>query len=183
MHAPSTRLDDRASFAAWLVQPVESRIGVRLHQAGVIRQMPFGVLAAAVGGIEEGRGRRIASAKGPVIAHIDPQSPRARLALGQHRYGGVVGMDALGREPMLWIASTSGISVAEDYPFRLERMGPHGEVGHVLVYADDLILARAAFTSAAPRVRYWRQGKVSQPPTGTQTADYVGRNLEHFGGE
>ena len=72
--------------------------------------------------------------------------------------------------PCAWIASTSGISVAEDYPFRVERMGPHGEVGHVLVYADDLILARAAFTSAAPRVRYWRQGKVSQPPAGTQTA-------------
>jgi hypothetical protein len=25
-------------------------------------------------------------------------------------------------------------------------------------------------TSAAPRMRYWRQGKISQPPAGTQTA-------------
>jgi hypothetical protein len=40
----------------------------------------------------------------------------------------------------------------EDYPFHVERMGPHGEIGHVLVYADDLILARAAFKAA---VQQW----------------------------
>jgi hypothetical protein len=39
-----------------------------------------------------------------------------------------------------------------DYPYRVERMGPHGEVGHVLVYADHLGLARAAFKAA---VQQW----------------------------
>ena len=43
-----------------------------------------------------------------------------------------------------------------DYPYRVERMGPHGEVGHVLVYAEDLGLARAAFKAA---VQQWpKQG-------------------------
>ena len=36
----------------------------------------------------------------------------------------------------------------EDYPFRVERMGPRGEVRHALCYADDLLIARAAFKAA-----------------------------------
>jgi hypothetical protein len=40
-----------------------------------------------------------------------------------------------------------------DYPYRVERMGPRGEVGHVLVYGDEPTLARAAFKAA---VQQWR---------------------------
>jgi len=36
----------------------------------------------------------------------------------------------------------------EDYPFRVEKMGAHGEIGRVLVYADNLLIARAAFGAA-----------------------------------
>ena len=36
----------------------------------------------------------------------------------------------------------------EDYPFRVEKMGPRGEIGHVLCYADNLLIARAAFKAA-----------------------------------
>jgi hypothetical protein len=38
--------------------------------------------------------------------------------------------------------------VLEDYPFRVETMGPRGEIGRVLVYADNPLIARAAFKSA-----------------------------------
>ena len=31
----------------------------------------------------------------------------------------------------------------EDYPFRVEKMGPRGEIGRVLIYADDLTENRA----------------------------------------
>ena len=56
------------------------------------------MIAAAVWRIEEHRRRRVRSAKRPVVAHISPQPASAGLARGQHRHGGVVGMDALGRE-------------------------------------------------------------------------------------
>ena len=46
---PAGRFDDRPRLAVGLIEPVEPRIGVRLHQAGVARQMLLGMLAAAVG--------------------------------------------------------------------------------------------------------------------------------------
>jgi len=57
------RLDDWAAFAADLVEPVEARIGVRLYQAGVAREMPFGVLTPPAGRIEEDGGRQIRPGK------------------------------------------------------------------------------------------------------------------------
>ena len=42
----------------------------------------------------------------------------------------------------------------EDYPFRVERMEPWGEIGHVLCYADDIVIARAAYKAA---VQQWRK--------------------------
>jgi hypothetical protein len=36
----------------------------------------------------------------------------------------------------------------EDYPLAVEMTSPRSEVGHVLVYADDLIIARKAFEAA-----------------------------------
>ena len=58
------------------------------------------MLAAAVARVEEGRGRRIRAAERLVVSHIGPQPAGAGLALGQHRHGGVVGVDALGRKHM-----------------------------------------------------------------------------------
>ena len=46
---PARGLDDRPGFARCLVEPVESGIGVRLHQPGIAGQMLLGMLAAAVG--------------------------------------------------------------------------------------------------------------------------------------
>jgi hypothetical protein len=53
---------------------------------------------AAVGRIEECSRWRRCPGKRPVVAHVDPKTTGAALAFGQHRHGGVVGMDALGRE-------------------------------------------------------------------------------------
>ena len=58
------------------------------------------MLAGAVARVEERRRRRVAPAERLIVAHIGPQSSRARLALRQHRHGGVVGMDAFGCEHM-----------------------------------------------------------------------------------
>ena len=44
----------------------------------------------------------------------------------------------------------------EDYPFRVEKMGPHGELGPVLVYADNPLIARAAFRAAVEQYPYER---------------------------
>jgi hypothetical protein len=46
--------------------------------------------------------------------------------------------------------------VLEDYPFRVETMSARWEVGRVLVYADNPLIARAAFKAAVeqyPNVR------------------------------
>jgi len=50
----------------------------------------------------------------------------------------------------------------EDYPFRVEKMGPHDEVGHVLVYADHPLnrwRGGAKKTSAG-----WCVGGILAPP-------------------
>ena len=31
----------------------------------------------------------------------------------------------------------------EDYPFRVEKLGPRGEIGHVVCYTDNIAVARA----------------------------------------
>lgn len=49
----------------------------------------------AVGRVEEHRCRRCVPGKGMIVAHIGPHAPRARLALGQNRHRGGVGIDAL----------------------------------------------------------------------------------------
>jgi hypothetical protein len=69
---PASRFGDRRRLAAYSVEPVEARIGVRLHQPGISRQMLFGMLGGAIGRVEEDRGRRIGAAKWPVVAHIGP---------------------------------------------------------------------------------------------------------------
>ena len=88
---PAGRLDDRSALARGLVEPVEPGIGIRLHQADIAGQVTLGMLAAAVGRVEERRRRRIGSAERLVVAHIGPQPSRAGLALGLDRHRGVVG--------------------------------------------------------------------------------------------
>jgi hypothetical protein len=56
------------------------------------------MLAGSIGRVEVGRRWRIGAAKRPVVAHIGPQSPGARPPDIEHRHGGVVGMDTLGRK-------------------------------------------------------------------------------------
>ena len=36
----------------------------------------------------------------------------------------------------------------EEYPFRVEKMGPHGEIGHVVCHTDNIAVAREAFKPA-----------------------------------
>ncbi len=91
---PARRLDDRPSLATRFIEPVEARIGVRLHQAGEAGQVKLRMLAATVTRVEERRSRRIAPAKGLIVPHIGPQTSGPRLALGQHRHGDVIGVDA-----------------------------------------------------------------------------------------
>jgi hypothetical protein len=54
--------------------------------------------AAAISRAEERHRRRGSSGKRAVVAHTSPQAAGSAFALGQHRHGGVVGVDALGRE-------------------------------------------------------------------------------------
>jgi hypothetical protein len=95
---PAGRLDDRSWFAPRVIEPVEPRISVCLHQPYIAGKMLFGMFGAAIGRVEEDHGRRIAACKWPVVAHISPEPPGPGLALGEDRHGGVVGMDALGGE-------------------------------------------------------------------------------------
>ena len=62
--------------------------------------MRLGRFAAPVGEVKISNGRRITSAEWQVVAHIGPQSPGARLALGEHRHGGVISVQACGRKDM-----------------------------------------------------------------------------------
>ena len=69
--------------------------GVRLHDADVIDEMLLRMLTDAGPRIfEEGRGR-IFSAERLVITDISPEPASDRLQFRKHRYGRVVGVDAL----------------------------------------------------------------------------------------
>jgi len=59
------------------------------------------MFGATIGRVEEGCGRRIATAKGPIVPYIGPQPPGAGLPFAENRHGRVVGVDALGRKDML----------------------------------------------------------------------------------
>jgi len=69
---PARRLHDGPRLAGGLIEPVEARIGIRLHQPGIARQMLLGMLAGAVARVEEGGGRRVRPAERLVVAHIGP---------------------------------------------------------------------------------------------------------------
>ena len=97
---PAGRLADRTRLAAWVVQPAEPREGVRLHDAVEVAEPSLGMRAGAVGGVEVGRGRRLGSTEGAVVAHHRPEPAGAGLPLGQDRHQRIVEMEAVGSPDM-----------------------------------------------------------------------------------
>jgi hypothetical protein len=85
-----------------MVQRLEPGIAVSLEQAGEARQVRGWMLAAAVGAVEVDSCRSRLTRERAVIAHVDPQAPRLGPSepRRQHRNGGVVAVDLLGREDM-----------------------------------------------------------------------------------
>src|SRR5258708_32057274 len=78
---PAHGCRDRPRLAACFVEPVEARIGVRLHQADVGCKVSVGMHAAAIGRIEERCRRRGWPGERAVVAHIGPQPACPALAL------------------------------------------------------------------------------------------------------
>ena len=70
--SPTGCLDDWAYLAVGLVEAVEPRISVRLHQPRIADQMLLGMLTATIARIEEYRCQWIGAGKRPVVAHIGP---------------------------------------------------------------------------------------------------------------
>src|SRR4030081_2681786 len=62
--------------------------------------MSLAVLAGAIARVIKHRRRRVLAAEWTIVAHVNPASPGVGLALGQNRHGGVVTVQALGREDM-----------------------------------------------------------------------------------
>src|SRR6266436_557120 len=85
---PAHRRRNRSWLAAGLKEPVEARIGVRLHQAGIGREVSIGMYTAAIGRIEERCRRRGWPGERAVVAHVSPQPAGPALALRQHLHGG-----------------------------------------------------------------------------------------------
>ena len=87
--------------------------------------MRLRMLAAAVARVVEHRRRRRRAAERAVVPHIDPASADIGLALGQHRHGGVVAMQALGCHDMGLEPLKSGSSTVQQAPTwsaRVERL-------------------------------------------------------------
>ena len=91
---PAQRLDDRRRRSARRVETVVSGIGVGLQDAGEAAQMLDRMIARAVPGVMEQRRRWVRTAERAVVADIDPGPAGGGPALREHRYGGVVAMQA-----------------------------------------------------------------------------------------
>src|SRR5260370_29159841 len=78
---PARRLLD----AAFLIELIESRIGIRLQRATKL-QMPRGMLAFTIWGVGEPYGGRGGVAPRTSIADIGPQAPRSGLALAPRQH-------------------------------------------------------------------------------------------------
>ncbi len=98
---PASDRRDRTRLAIGLVKRVEAAIGIGLQNPAVAGEMPFGMRAAAIGRVVVDRGRRRGAAKRTIVTHIGPQPAGPGLSLGQHRHGGVIAMDPLGREHVM----------------------------------------------------------------------------------
>ena len=97
---PTQRLDDRPRLALRPIKPVVTAIGVGLQDAAPAAQMSFGMLGRPIARGVEQRRRRPLSAEGAIVADIDPDATRDRLALGEDGNRRVVAMQALGGEDM-----------------------------------------------------------------------------------
>jgi hypothetical protein len=92
-----------------------------LQDADVSRQMCLGMLTPSIARVVKHRRRRVGSAKGSVVAQVNPASPSVGFPLGQNRNRRIVPMQALGRHDMGFHKASDGIKR------RANR--PHG-VGH-----------------------------------------------------
>ena len=97
---PAGGFQDWPGFPALGVKSVMPRVGVGLQDARPAGENPARMFAATGRRIVEQNRRRFLAAERPVIADIGPKPAGARLDLGQRRRGGVVHMEAFGRERM-----------------------------------------------------------------------------------
>jgi hypothetical protein len=78
------------------VERIEPGIGIGLKNPAIAGGMLLGMDAGSIRRVEEHRSRRRLAAEGMVVTHVGPNPPGTAVALGQHRHGGVVAMNALG---------------------------------------------------------------------------------------
>ena len=97
---PACGLQDRSCVAVRVVKLAIAAIGIGLEDADVAGQMGLGMFAGAIARVIKHRPRRGPPAKRLVVAHIDPNSARVGLALGQDRHRVVVPAQPLGAQHM-----------------------------------------------------------------------------------
>jgi hypothetical protein len=97
---PTKCFDDAPRLAIGLIEVIVPAVGVGLQYAAPIGEMAFGMLAGAIARGVEQRRRRAGSAKGPIVANIDPDSAGFRSALGENGNRRVVAMQPFGGENM-----------------------------------------------------------------------------------
>src|ERR1700759_4240113 len=96
--APARRLDNRRGLPPGIIETVEARERIGLHDAGVTGEMFAGMIAGAVARVVEHRRGRILAAKRAVVADIGPDATGDGLELCQYRHRRVIGMNALGAQ-------------------------------------------------------------------------------------
>ena len=94
---PARGFHHRRGLAA-LSEGVVAGKRVGLHDARPGNEYLARILAVARGRVVKQCRRRPLAAERPIVAHVDPEPARARLDLGEHLYGGVVDIQALGGE-------------------------------------------------------------------------------------
>ncbi len=99
-HEPSIPPQDRTGTSVRQVKLAVAVEGVGLEQPGISGQMVLRMLALAIAGVIEHRRRRRCPTERPVVADIDPTSPRIGLAFSQDRDGRIVTMQAFRRHDM-----------------------------------------------------------------------------------
>ena len=98
--SPAPHLRDRTGTSFGQIERAIPVKGVGLEQPGISGQMALRMLAFAIAGVIEHRRRRALAPEWPIVAHINPTSPRIGLAFGQDRHGRIVAMQAFGRHDM-----------------------------------------------------------------------------------
>ena len=99
---PACGLDDQPELAAFDEQAVEARVGIGLTDAGVVSELALRMHALSRSGVVVDGGRGGGAAERAIVAHMRPEPARAALPLGEHRHGGVVDVQTLGRVRVLF---------------------------------------------------------------------------------